>query len=89
MSGGWVTRERSFRGISARLALKYLESLGGEQVGENRVEADDWEAEFSSETATVGRSFKVNQIDIVFQGNPEVLDEYIEKFAQKAIRAGG
>jgi hypothetical protein len=85
----WVTRERSFRGISTRLAVKYLENLGAEQVSEGRVEADDWAADLTSQTVTVGPSVSLTQVDLVFEGDPEVLDPLIEKFAQKAMRAGG
>jgi hypothetical protein len=86
---GWVTRERSFRGISKRLAIKYLENLGAEQVDEGRVEADDWAATLSSQTVGVGPSVSLTQVDLVFEGDPEGLDALIERFARKAMRAGG
>lgn len=85
----WVRRERSFRGISQRLAIKYLENLGAEQVADDRVEADDWAADLSSQTVGVGPSLSLTQVDLVFEGDPEALDPLIERFAQKAMRAGG
>jgi hypothetical protein len=84
-----VRRERSFRGISQRLAIQYLETLGAEQVADDRVEADDWAADLSSQTVGVGPSLSLTQVDLVFEGDPDVLDPLIERFAQKAMRAGG
>jgi hypothetical protein len=89
MNDEWVRRERSFRGISKRLAIQSLETLGAEQVSEGRVEADDWAADLSAQTVGVGPSVSLTQIDFVFEGDPDVLDPLIERFAQKAMRAGG
>ena len=89
MNDEWVRRERSFRGISKRLAIQYLETLGAEQVSEDRVEADDWAADLSAQTVGVGPSVSLTQIDFVFEGDPDALDPLIERFAQKAMRAGG
>lgn len=85
----WVRRERSFRGISKRLAIQYLENLGAERVDDDRVEAADWAADLSEETVSIGPSVSLTQVDLVFEGDPEVLDPLIERFAQKAMRAGG
>ncbi|MFB6196083.1 MAG: hypothetical protein ABEI80_07915 [Haloplanus sp.] len=82
-------RERSFRGISKRLAIQYLENLGAEQTGDDRVEADDWEATLSEGTVSIGPSVSLTQVDVVFEGDPEVLDSLVGRFAQKAMRAGG
>jgi hypothetical protein len=89
MNDEWVRRERSFRGISRRLAVQYLETLGAEQVSEDRVEADDWAAGLSARTVDVGPSVSLTQIDLVFEGTPKTLDPLIERFARKAMRAGG
>ncbi|WP_049934995.1 hypothetical protein [Haloplanus natans] len=85
----WVHRERSFRGISTRLAVKYLETLGAERVDDDRVEAEDWAADLAEQTVTVGPSVSLTQVDLVFEGDPETLDPLIERFARKAMRAGG
>lgn len=85
----WGRRERSFRGISERPAINYLENLGAEQVDDDRVVADDWTATLSSQTAGIGPSVSLTQVDLIFEGDPDTLDSLIERFAQKTMRAGG
>ncbi|WP_435196275.1 hypothetical protein [Natronomonas sp. EA1] len=82
-----MTVERSFRGISQRLAREYLVNLGGEAIDDDRVEGDDWSADLSEEKVNPVGSFTLNEVTIVFEG--EELEPLIEKFAQKAMRAGG
>ncbi|AGB32959.1 hypothetical protein C488_09931 [Natrinema pellirubrum DSM 15624] len=85
-----VTRlERSFRGISERLVVRYLTNLGGEQVDDTTVEGEDWTATFSSERVGVGPSLQLTEVTIVFEGDEETLEPLVEQFAQKAMRAGG
>jgi hypothetical protein len=82
-------RERSFRGISQRLARHYLENLGGESRDDDHVVADEWEARLSSTKTSVGPSLTLTEVTVVFEGDPETLDDLIDDFAQKAMRAGG
>lgn len=84
-----VTRERSYRGLSARAAAGYLENLGGERTDNGTVEGEDWQASLSDEKVEVGPSIQLNEVTVVFEGDPERLDTLIEAFSQKAIRAGG
>ncbi|ELY58943.1 hypothetical protein [Natronolimnohabitans innermongolicus] len=83
--------ERSFRGISERLVVRYLTNLGGEQVAEDTVEGDDWTATLSSESVGIGPTLTLTEVTIVFEtdGDEAQLEELIERFAQKAMRAGG
>jgi hypothetical protein len=81
--------ERSFRGISRRLAVHYLTNLGGEEVDAGHVVGDDWEATLSESKTTVGPTLTLNQVDVVFEGSDETLETLVEQFAQKAMRAGG
>ena len=81
--------ERSFRGISQRLASHYLTNLGGEPVDEDHVVGDGWEASLSESKTTVGPTLQLNEVDVVFEGDQEVLEPLVERFAQKAMRAGG
>lgn len=84
-----MNREKSFRGISERLALHYLENLGGETVDESTVEADDWRASVSSEKVGIGPTVELTEVTVAFEGDEDVLDPLIERFSQKAMRAGG
>ncbi|WP_336343568.1 hypothetical protein [Halalkalicoccus ordinarius] len=84
-----MREERSFRGISQRLARHYLENLGGEVESDDRVVGDGWEATLSSETVGVGSTLTLTEVTVVFEGDEETLEPLIERFAQKAMRAGG
>lgn len=87
-------REKSFRGISVRLAVQYLENLGGES-GEAPAETDavvvaeDWQATLTSERVEVGPTIELTEVTVVFEGDPDRLDDLVERFSQKAMRAGG
>lgn len=86
---GAERRERSYRGISERLAIRYLENLGGERAGERTVRGDDWRASLDSETVGIGPSITLTEVTVAFEGPAETLDSLIERFSQKAMRAGG
>ncbi len=84
---------REFRGISKRLAANYLENLGGTRLDEtgDRIEGDGWTAELSERRVTPvpGASITLNEVVIEFRGEAEALRTLIDRFAQKAMRAGG
>ena len=84
-----MRRERSWRGISVRAAIGYLENLGGTQVDETTVEGDGWSADLSEEKVALGPSLQLNEVTVRFEGEAETLDPLIDAFAQKAMRAGG
>lgn len=81
--------ERSFRGISERLALRYLTNLGGEQVDDDTVDGDDWSATVASETVGIGPSLTLTEVTVVFEGEEGTLESLVDDFARKAMRAGG
>ncbi|ADJ14330.1 hypothetical protein [Halalkalicoccus jeotgali] len=81
--------ERSFRGISQRLARHYLSNLGGTVESDDRVVGESWEASLSSQKVSIGPSLSLTEVTIVFEGEEETLEPLIEDFAQKAMRAGG
>ncbi|MFD1585856.1 hypothetical protein ACFR9U_02585 [Halorientalis brevis] len=91
-----MEREKSFRGISKRLAVHYLTNLGGELVDGDpeddepaRVAADDWTATLTVGEASIGPSVTLTEITVSFEGSEETLDSLVERFSQKAMRAGG
>ena len=81
---------RQYRGISRRLAADYLENLGGRRVdGDDRIEGDDWSADLSAETVEVAGSIELTEVTVEFEGEAGVLEELVEDFTRKAMRAGG
>lgn len=87
MTGASV--ERSYRGISRRLAVHYLENLGGERAEDGRVVGDGWEVRLSESTVRVGPSLTLTEVTAVFEGDPDAVDPLVERFSKKAMRAGG
>ncbi|QSG05698.1 hypothetical protein [Halapricum desulfuricans] len=81
--------ERTFRGISARLARHYLSKLGGTIVDETTVEGPDWTATLSTETVEIGPSIELTEVTVVVEGDDETVPVLVESFARKAMRAGG
>ena len=80
---------RTFRGISKRLAISYLEGLGGEHNGESRVEGDGWTATLDARTVSPAGSIRLSEVEIRFEGDRDELAPVIEAFERKAVRAGG
>ncbi|MWG34051.1 hypothetical protein [Halomarina oriensis] len=88
--------EKSFRGISKRLATHYLGNLGGERIegdpegeGPVTVEGSDWTATLTAEKVDVAASIRLTEVTVVFEGEEETLPELVDDFSQKAMRAGG
>lgn len=88
-SGDSIRHEKSFRGISKRLAIHYLENLGGDRVDEDEVVGDDWVASLGSKTIEIGPSVTLTEVTVVFEGPSESVEPLVERFSQKAMRAGG
>jgi hypothetical protein len=84
-----MRREKSYRGISKRLAVHYLENLGGTQEDEDTVTGDGWTATCSAAKVSIGATMKLTEVTIVFEGEETTLDSLIEQFSKKAMRAGG
>lgn len=62
---------------------------GGEPAAEAVVAGGDWRATLSSTAVGVGPTVSLTEVRIVFEGDPDGLDAFIERFTQKAMRAGG
>ena len=84
-----VERVRSYRGISERAARHYLTRVGGEVDDDGRVTGDGWRATVSSDRVEIGPTLTLTEVTVTFEGDEAVLDGLIERFSQKAIRAGG
>ncbi|WP_350356184.1 hypothetical protein [Halorarius halobius] len=84
-----MREQKSFRGISQRLARNYLSNLGGEAVSDDRVEGDDWTATLSSEKVKAAGSIELTEVTVVFEGEASAVEPLVEDFTRKAMRAGG
>lgn len=84
-----MARERSYRGISRRAAVRYLENLGGERVAEWTVEGDGWRATLEEDRVGIGPSLSLTEVIVRFEGDEASVESLIERFSQKAMRAGG
>lgn len=82
-------RERSYRGISERAAIGYLEGLGGERVDEHTVEGEGWRASLAADTVSIGPTLELTEVTVAFEGDGERIEPLIEDFSRKAMRAGG
>ena len=84
-----MRREKSYRGISQRLAAHYLRNLGGEGETADHIAGDDWSADLSAEVINVAGSMELTEVTITFEGTEETIAPLIEDFSRKAMRAGG
>ena len=80
---------RTFRGISTRAALHYLQRIGGDQTDDETVTGEGWQAGVSAESVAIGPSLELTEVTVAFEGKHDRLDDVIDQFSQKAIRAGG
>ena len=87
--GSTSTVERTYRGISRRAARQYLEGIGGKTIDDTLVSGSDWQAEIAESVVTVGPSLELTELTIVFEGKEDTLEEIVETFSRKAMRAGG
>lgn len=82
--------ERTFRGITAEMALDYLEGLGGDRAGDARVEGDGWSAVVETrEPVAIGPTLELTPVAVTFEGDAATLEDVVDAFTQKAMRAGG
>ncbi|MFB6124663.1 MAG: hypothetical protein ABEJ59_01725 [Halanaeroarchaeum sp.] len=88
-SGDHLRVVRAFRGMYLDQAVQYLESLGGERVDEHTVEGDGWRATLSQSVAAVGRSYRLTQVTVEWEGEAAKLEPVVLRFRVKAFRAPG
>lgn len=84
-----VEQVRTYRGISERAARHYLTRVGGELHDDGTVSGDGWRASVSSEMVGIGPTLELTEVTVTFEGDAGTLEDLIERFSQKAIRAGG
>ena len=87
--GGTERTAKTYRGLTFKQAIRYLENMDGTRVAETRVVGDEWTADLSTETVTLGPTLTLTELTIVFESDPGTLDRIVERFNQKALRAPG
>lgn len=80
---------RRFRGLTLEQAVRYLEHLGGRQVGDTRVEGPGWGADLTTRKVPVGPSYRLTEVTVTWTGRPEVIEPIILQFRLKTFRAPG
>lgn len=90
---GTEERVESYRGISRRLAVRYLRNLGGEtdlpDEEATEVVGDGWRATLDAGTVSPAGSITLTEVTVRFTGEPSTLEELVPAFGRKATRAGG
>lgn len=85
-----VRVKRTYRGITVDLAMRYLRNVGGQRVDQGEVSGDGWRASVTEEDPVgIGPTLTLTPVRVVFEGDEEVLDDVVDQFSQKAMRAGG
>ena len=79
---------REMRGIPFFLLMEYLEELGGTATDEGRVEGPGWRAVLERmEPFRIG-SLSVGQTKVTLEIEDHLVDDLMERFSLKTLRAG-
>jgi len=76
------------RGIPFFLLREYLEELGGEATSETRVEGPGWWAELEKMEPFRLGSLSVGQTKVTLEIEDHLVDDFMERFSLKTLRAG-
>ncbi len=80
---------REMRGIPMFLLKEYLVEMGGEEIEENQMKGPGWSVDISRmEPFTIG-SLSIGQTLLEIQIEDHAVDDFLEVFGQKTLRAGG
>ena len=81
--------EREIRGIPFFLLVEYLQEMGGTIVTEGYVQGPGWQVWLHRiEPFRIG-SLEVGQSRLTFEIEDHLVDEFLEVFGKKTLRAGG
>ena len=82
-------RWRNSFSIPFFLLVEYLEEMGGMVVGEGHVRGPGWEVHLTRiEPFRIG-SLEVGQSRLDIEIEDELIDDFLEVFSKKTLRAGG
>ncbi len=80
---------REMRGIPFFLLKEYLVEMGGKPLNENQVLGSGWSVELSRMEKYRNGSLEVGQTRLEIQIEDHLVDDFLEVFGQKTLRAGG
>lgn len=80
--------DREMRGIPFFLLREYLEELGGTAVEEDRVEAPGWNVKLTRMEPFRLGSLEIGQTRLEIEIEEHLLDDFMERFGKKTMRAG-
>jgi len=81
--------EREIRGIPFFLLVEYLEEMGGIVIEKGHVKGPGWEVHLARiEPFRIG-SLEVGQSRLDIEIEDHQVDEFMEVFGKKTLRAGG
>ena len=80
---------REMRGIPFFLLKEYLIEMGGEEVDENQVQGLGWTVNMSKMEPFRLGSLSIGQTLLEIEIEEDKLDDFMEVFGKKTLRAGG
>lgn len=80
---------REMRGIPYFLLVEYLEEMGGTQVEEGIIQAEDWTVHLEKMQPFKIGSLRVGQSRLTIFVEEEAEADFISQFSMKTLRAGG
>jgi hypothetical protein len=81
-----ITRE--IRGIPFFLLQEYLQEMGGTDVGEDAIQGQGWIVHLNRMEPFRLGSLEVGQTKLEIQIEDDKVDEFMERFSKKTLRAG-
>jgi Domain of unknown function (DUF1952) len=79
---------REMRGIPYFLLKEYLEEMGGTAISEDRVQAEGWSVKLTKMEPFRLGSLSVGQTRLEIDIEEYLVDDFMETFGKKTLRAG-
>jgi hypothetical protein len=79
---------REMRGIPFFLLVEYLEELGGTVVNDEQVQGPGWSVKLTKMEPFRLGSLSVGQTRLDIEIEDQLVDEFMEQFGKKTLRAG-
>ena len=80
---------REIRGIPFFLLVEYLEEMGGTVVNDGQVQGPGWHVDLSRMEPFRLGSLEVGQTRLEIHIEDHLVDDFLDVFGQKTLRAGG